>query len=541
MRIRTPLRIVLPAVFFLLAGGNCRVALAQTRVQDEIEQLKKQVAAQQREIDELRRLLGAQAKPEEKAVSVTPARATAGATAGAPVTPAPATAPTAAPPERRVETAEKTAPLKIGGVAISPTGFIDFSQVWRSKTVSSGLPTNFAAIPFKNTVQGERRQTLSSAANSRLGMQVSTKFSGIGLLGVVETDFLGYQPGNIATSANSYGLRLRLAFADLHIGKWEFLGGQAWSLLTPGRRGIPALSGGLMLTQDLNPNIHSGLVWARVPQVRAVYRPKRDVALAVSFESGSAYVGGSGGAGPITLPSALAPNYFNQVDTGSGALGVPNPYSDLIAKVAFDPEVSGHALHIEAAGLMNHFSFFNPLDSKRFGTTGGGVALSAGIDVTRKLTLLTSNFYSKGGGRYIFGEAPAMIILGNGAPSLLKSMSTLEGVEYQARPSLKLWAYYGGTYIDRNVSIDPSNGDLIGYGYQGSPDSQNRSIQEVSGGFIRFLWKDPGHGALQFSGQYSWLVRHPWWVATGQPASANLNMVYLGLRYSLPTPPSPPK
>lgn len=524
MIIRTPLRIVLPAVFFLLAGGNCRAVFAQTRVQDEIDQLKKQVAAQQRQIDELRRLLAAQTKPQEKVLPGSPAEL--------PVTP---------PPERAVEDAKAPTSIKIGGIAINPTGFVDFAQVWRSKTVTSGLPTNFAAIPFKNTVEGQRRQTLSSAANSRLGAQIRTTFSGARLLGVVETDFLGYQPGNITTSANSYGLRLRLAFADLRLGKWEFLGGQDWSLLTPGRKGIPALPGGLMLTQDLNPNIHSGLVWARIPQVRAVYRPKGNVALAVSFESGSAYVGGSGGAGPITLPSALAPNYFNQVDTGSGALGVPNPYSDLIAKVAFDPTVSGHAVHIETAGLLNHFSFFNPLNSQRFGTTGGGVALSAGIEVTKKLTLLTSNFYSRGGGRYIFGEAPAMIIRGNGAPSLLKSMSTLEGIEYQVKPKLKLWTYYGGTYIDRNVAIDPSSGNPIGYGYDGSPDSQNRSIQEISGGFTRFFWKDPGYGALQFSGQYSWLVRHPWWVATGQPASANINIVYLGLRYSLPAASPEPK
>jgi len=150
------------------------------------------------------------------------------------------------------------------------------------------------------------------------------------------------------------------------------------------------------------------------------------------------------------------------------------------------------------------------------------------------LTILISNFYSNGGGRYIYGEAPALIIRGDGAPSLVRSMSTMDGVEYQARPKLKLWAYYGGTYIEKNVAIDPSNGTLVGYGYAGSPDSQNRSIQEVTAGFTSFFWQDPKYGALQFSGQYSWLVRHPWSVESGKPASANLNMMYLGLRYALP-------
>ena len=511
------MKFFVPAVLFLLLIGTRAQAFAQSGVQDEIEQLKKQVAAQQAQIDELRRTLEAQARMLEKVPPGIPSEQSISPGAG-----------------REIEVAKAPQTLAIGSVAIAPTGFVDFSQVWRSKTVSSGLPTNFAGIPFKDTVDGHRRQTLSSAANTRLGMQINTAFSSIRLLGVVETDFLGYQPGNISTTTNSYGLRLRLAFADLQAGKWEFLGGQAWSLLTPGRKGISALPGGLMLTQDLDPNIQSGLVWARTPQARAVYRPRENVALAVSFESGSTYVGGSGGAGAITLPSALEPNYFNQVDSGSGGLRVPIPNSDLVAKLAFDPKIGGHSSHFEVAGLMNRFSFFNPLNSQNFSTVGGGVSLNAAMNITEKLTILLSNFYSNGGGRYIYGEAPALIIRSNGAPSLVQSMSTMDGLEYQATPGLKLWTYYGGTYIKRNVAIDPSDGKVAGYGYSSSPDSQNRSIQEVTAGFTRLLWQDPKRGALQLSGQYSWLVRHPWFVESGRPASANLHMLYLGLRYAIP-------
>jgi hypothetical protein len=190
---------------------------------------------------------------------------------------------------------------------------------------------------------------------------------------------------------------------------------------------------------------------------------------------------------------------------------------------------------------MNWFSFFNPLNSRRFSEMGGGVSLNAGLAVTKKLTLLTNNYYSHGGGRYIFGEAPALVIQGDGAPSLVRSMSTLEGVEYQVKPRFRLWSYYGGTYVDKNVVVDPSNGNPVGYGYPGSPNSHNRSIQEVTGGFTSFFWQDPKLGSIQFSGQYSWLVRHPWHVASGKPGSANMNMTYLGLRYTLPAPRAPEK
>lgn len=342
--------------------------------------------------------------------------------------------------------------------AVAPGKPLGDPQVWRSRNVDSGLPTNFASVPFADSVDGHRSQTLSSSANTRLGLQINGDFSSLRLLGVVETDFIGFQPGNISATSNSYGLRLRLAFADVQAGKWEFLGGQNWSMLTPGRRDISSSAADLFLTQVVDPNIQSGLVWTRSPQLRTVYRPKEHIALGLSFESGSAYGGGSAGAGAITLPAAFAPDYSGQVELGTGQLSVPNSHLDMIGKVAFDSGSTAHHVHIEGAGMTNHFAFYNPATAQRFSARGAGVSLNIAADVIKRLTLLTANYYSDGGGRFIFGEGPALIIQGNGAPSLIHSMSTLNGLEYQATPNFKLWSYYGGTYIGRNVSIDPANG-----------------------------------------------------------------------------------
>jgi hypothetical protein len=536
----TPKRLLSAALVLLAIEFPC-ILSAQSSTRDELEALKAKVAAQQEQIDELRRSLEAQSQLLARVLRGPPSEVAPGSSAGHAFgnakAPQAIAAPSAVKPGLAAESKQAPLTLSIGGVALSPTGFLDLSQVWRSKTVTSGLPTNFASIPFNNTVEGNRRQTLSTAANSRIGMQLTTKFQSVGLLGVLETDFLGFLPGNVSTTTNSNGMRLRLAFADLRVGKWEFLGGQAWSLLTPGRKGISALPAGLNLTQDLDPNNQSGMVWARSPQARVVYHPKDSVAIAVSFESGGTYAGGSSGAGAITMPSALAPNYFNQVDVGSGGLSVPSPNLDLIGKIAFDPKVWGRNAHFEVAGLMNRFAFYNQLTNQRFTVMGGGGSFYAGIDIVKNLMVFTSNFYSNGGGRLIYGEAPALIIRGDGAPVLVNAMATLSGAELQARPRLKLWMYYGGTYIDRATVLDPSNSRPVGYGYTGSPNSHNRSIQEVTGGFTRVFWQHPDYGTLQLSGQYSWLVRHPWYVANGQPRSANLNMVYLGLRYVLPAPP----
>jgi hypothetical protein len=366
-------------------------------------------------------------------------------------------------------------------------------------------------------------------------MQMNTRVLGFDVLGLVETDFLGYVPNNVATTTNSYGLRLRLAFADLRKNRWEFLAGQNWSLLTPARKGISPLPDTLFLTQDLDPNIQSGLVWARAPQIRVVFHASPSVAIGLSFESGDTYAGGSAGAGTITLPTALAPNYFGQIDTSTqNGNSVPSPNIDWIAKVAFDPKSASRSIHIEVAGLMNRFAFYNPLNNRSFSIIGGAIAFNAGIEIVRHLRLVTNNFYTNGGGNFIFGEAPDLIIRATGAPSLLPAASAVDGLEYDATPKWRFWAYYGGTWIDRISTFDPETLQPVGYGYTGSPNSQNRTIQEISAGFHRVFWTNPNYGTFQFGGQYSWLVRHPWFVAPGQPASANLNMVYLGFRYFLP-------
>ena len=89
------------------------------------------------------------------------------------------------------------------------------------------------------------------------------------------------------------------------------------------------------------------------------------------------------------------------------------------------------------------------------------------------------------------------------------------------------------------MAIDPANGQPVGFGYTGSPGNHNRAIQEGTFGFTHTFWRDPNYGAMQFMVQYSYLVRHPWYVAPGQPGAANLNMLFLNLRYTLPGAPPP--
>jgi hypothetical protein len=113
---------------------------------------------------------------------------------------------------------------------------------------------------------------------------------------------------------------------------------------------------------------------------------------------------------------------------------------------------------------------------------------------------------------------------------------TVDGFEYQPSANNLLDVYYGGAYVQKNTAIDLS-GQFVGYGYDGSPSNHNRSIQEITLGYTRTFWRDPNYGALQFITQYSYIVRHPWSVPSGDPSGTHVNVLYLDLRYLFPGAP----
>jgi hypothetical protein len=371
--------------------------------------------------------------------------------------------------------------------------------------------------------------------NSRIGFRVDAMVKGAHVIGYMESDFLGNNPGNVAVSSNSNTLRSRLYWIDAQKGKWEVLGGQTWSLITPGRVGISPLPGNLFFTQNIDVNYQLGLVWGRIPEFRFVFHPTNKAAFAVALDSPEQYAGNSAGGGTITLPSALSAlgstsATSGQLNFGGTTLNVPNVAPDVIAKLALDPSSK---FHVEVGGLERQFKVWNPNTGVTFSKTGGGGFLNLNVQLFQGFRVLTNNFWSNGGGRYIFGQAPDLIARANGSISPIHTGSTVSGFEYTHKNTL-LYSYYGGLYVQRNVTVDANGTTPIGYGYVGSPPGQNRAVQQITFGTSQTFWRDAKYGALTLMSQYSYLVRNPWFIAAGAPRNANLNMVFLNLRYTLP-------
>ena len=426
---------------------------------------------------------------------------------------------------------DPTLQLHIGSASLTPVGFMDFTSVFRTHAAGGSIGTNFASIPYGASVYQDNLSELRlSMQNSRLGFRADADVMGAHVIGYMEADFLGNNPTNVAVSSNSNTLRSRLYWLDVRKGDWEVLGGQTWSLITPGRVGISPVPGDIFYSQVIDVNYQAGLFWGRIPELRVVYHPSKQVALAVALDSPDQYAGGSSGGPLITLPSALSSTYGTELDYNQQGLSAPNVAPDIIAKLALDPN---KRVHFEIGGVERNFKVYNQTTSTNFSAEGGGGFLNLHVEPVKGFRLLTNNFWSDGGGRYIFGQVPDLIAHADGSLSLIHTGSTVTGFEFTQKKTM-IYAYYGGIYIARNTALDANGTSLIGYGYHGASSSQNRSIQEATFGFNQTIWKDAKWGAVNFMGQYSYLARNPWFVATGRPADANMNMVFFNLRYALP-------
>ncbi len=504
--------------------------LVQSQAQELESQrstLRKAIGEQKQEIEKLREELqesrsGAVAMSSERAsVMVTPVSAPSNAN--------PVLASVAAP-SQAAEQKPASSPLsiRIGSAEFTPGGWVDFTSIFRTTNVGSGIGTSFGSIPFSNATAGQLTETRFSPQNSRFNLKITAKPGNFDVTGFLETDFVGLQPGNVFVTSNSNAPRMRLYWVDVQRGRWEFLGGQSWSFLAPNRNGVSPLPADIFASLNVDPNLQVGLTWTRAPQFRVVFHPNKKWALGFAIENPEQFIGGA-----VVLPSALTTPYSGQLDNGT-LTSTPNAHPDLLPKVAFDGHVGDRHMHIEAVGLVRSFTVFNPISGSTSMSTGGGGSVNLNLEMFKNFHVIANSFWSDGGGRYIFGLGPDLVIRGDGTPSLVHSGSAIGGFEWQATARDMLYSYYGVGYFQRNVTVDPATGKEIGFGFAGSSSSANRAVQEPTLGYIRTLWKHENYGGLQVLTQYSYLTRSPWFVAPGTPKNAHASMVYLDLRYLLP-------
>jgi hypothetical protein len=464
-----------------------------------------------------------------------------------------ATAPGAPAPETAQQppaTPDSPLAVHVGSADFLIGGFMDMTSITRSTNTGNGIGTSFGTIPFSNAAAGNLSETKFSAQNSRISLQVTSKWGPASIKGYLETDFLGNAPNGLNVTSNSNTLRMRLYWVQFISGKFEFLAGQSWSMMVPGRDQISPMPGDLFYSQDVDTNYQMGLTWGRTPGFRFITHATDNITAGLGLENPEQYIGSA-----VTLPSTFP---ATEVDAGSVTTNVPNPYPDIIGKVAFDFPSSGFVSppppgtpvvvnqsprpssnlhqHIEAAVLIRGFKTFNQATDTSYSSTAIGGSVSAVLQPVKAVRVIATTFFSNGGGRYIANtNIPDFIVNPDASLNLVHSRSFIAGTEIQAAPKSLVYGYYSQAHADAQTTPDTTakGQPLIGFGVPGSAASNNK-ILEGTFGLTQTFFRDPKVGGIQLMFQYSYLKRTPFSVPAGAPTDAHLNMVYINVRYLLP-------
>ncbi len=521
------------------AGAAAASGTKKTVSAKDIEELRKRIAEQEQQIEKLQESLSSQRDLLETTVRAISAAGTTAPSGDARLVNAGGVSPMIAPASRAAQPSapieEAPLSLKIGDTYITPVGFMDLTFVDRTTNVGSGIGTNFGSIPLGNAATSNLNDSLLSAQNSRIGARFDALWKDTKILGYWESDFLGNQPTNILVTSNGATFRLRLFYIDVQKHGFEVTGGQTWSLMTPGRTGISPLPGDIFYSQDVDTNYQVGLTWARQAGFRLAYHAGKILHFAVAAENPQQYIGGSSGGGTSVLPSNLNSALGAEFDSGATSYAAPAVRPDLIAKAAVDLGI----LHSELVGISSAAKTYVPpattsSGSVSYTTAGGGISFNNVLKIANRFSIIETATYGQGIGRYFFGQGPDYVVNSNGRATNVKAAGGIVGAELGLTKSTVLYGYWGQDYFGRSEVWDPKAKTYVGYGYPGSSTGNNRAIEEVTFGLQQTLWKDPHYGALSIFGQYSYLLRDPWYFAVGVPSQATSNMLFLDLRYTLP-------
>ncbi len=329
---------------------------------------------------------------------------------------------------------EKTLCYK--GLTFTPGGFLALESVTRSRNLAADVDTPYGAIPFRQNRAGRTGEFRFSARQSRISGLVEGNvdpFTHLSAYG--EFDFLGAAQTANSNESNSYNLRIRHLYATVDRSDYglHFLAGQTWSFATMFDKGLQVRKEEIPLTIDAQ--YVPGFVWARQPQVRIVKDISPILSVGVSAENPQTTESG-------TLPSTFT---YNQAATGGGLFNSANSLSlnhvpDIIGKVAYDPTVNGHDLHIEGFGIGRDFYGRSNGHNEDVVDGGGGGSVRFAA-IPKMLDLQFSGAVGAGLGRYGTSGLPDITVSSTG------------GIKPNSETMLLAGAIVHPTAIDRRLRL----------------------------------------------------------------------------------------
>ena len=371
--------------------------------------------------------------------------------------------------------------LHYKGITITPGGFLEAESVWRQHALGADVNTPFNSIPFDGASASHISEWFGSGRQSRVSMLGEGKLGSAKVSGYVEADFLSAGVTSNSNQSNSYTLRQRQAWAQGALSNgWTFTGGQMWSLVTETKTGLDNRTEALPMTIDAQYNV--GFSWARQFGFRVTKNFSNKAWAGFSIENAQTTTGG-------TLVSGQNNFLIGSQGAGGGLYNATANYSfnatpDFVGKLAFQP---GHA-HIEVFGVIRDFrdrvfpcgglivakNGALPASTKCDGATfpnangafnnselGGGGGANVRVTLAHHVDVGVHFLGGDGIGRYGSAGLPDVIIRPDGILVPARNYQALGTLEWHSK-RLDIYANVGGEYEDRVDFV--SGGKGAGYG-----------------------------------------------------------------------------
>ncbi|MFZ0979330.1 MAG: OmpH family outer membrane protein [Candidatus Acidiferrales bacterium] len=550
----------------------------QKQSQEQTEELKKQLKEQQEKVQSLQDRLNDQVNDQLNASGAAAANSVAtSVVANAAVGTSLGNVSSSASVNGNAEQANDQAPtaIHVKGITLTPGGFMEAANVWRQKALSADVTTPFNSIPFPGSSQSQVSEFNWSGRQSRISMLVEGKLSGVKIGGYYETDFLGTGITSNYTESNSYVLRQRQFWGQAAFDSgWTITGGQMWTLITETKHGLDNRTEALPLVID--GSYHVGFSWARQPGIRITKDFGDKIWLGFSIENAE-----------TTLTAHGENNNFivGAFGASGGSLNPVANYAfstapDFVFKAAFEPGWG----HYEIFGVVSTFrdrvfpnetaatpSAAGAYNDRR---AGGGIGANARVPLFHKKLDAGLHFFGGDGiGRYGASTLADVTVRPDGTLAPIRSFQSLGTLEWHTTPKLDVYAYVGGEYAGRtSYTKTGATAPDEGYGASGLPNygcfteplpgsststptgvggstgfipgslanctGDTRNVIEGTLGFWYRFYKGP-RVTVQWGPQYSYMVRNTW---SGEGATAGTsaaphgidNMVMTSFRYYLP-------
>ena len=435
------------------------------------------------------------------------------------------------------------------GLTITPGGFLELSNQYRSRALGSDMFSPFASIPFKSSASAHESEDRFSARQSRMSLLVQGDVNpGTKVAMYGEIDFLGAAQSANYTESNSFNPRLRNLYAtiDWNNSGWHLLAGQSWSLATLNTNGITPRNE--LPPPMIDAQFIPGFVWTRQPQIRITKDFNKTFWLALSVESPQTTFSGTPPAGVIVaIPNSTglyagATGATAPADAGGGTPAIPtagtsslNSIPDVVGKAAYEGKIAGRSVHAEVFGLGRGFN--ERIGNSNETVYGGGVGAGLVVAVIPNLIdLQASMLTGRGIGRYGASQLPDVTFSPTGRLKPIEETDWLAGATLHATKTLDLYVFAGEESEGRqaytpNIGLGSPQLNLAGcYTEGGACAAATNFVEQGTVGFWDKIYQG-SFGRVQVGVQYSYTERHAFSGLNGLTPVTNDNIVFGSLRY----------